>query len=201
MTTETVIDQDTGEILSPAPHPLPATPVAPAPGAISQEREAKVGEDGEEQPLFMRSMAGALVPLNEPAVEWMKTLLPGQVVSAPWRRVRNWRFHRKFFALLRFAFQYWEPPVTEYKGHAVAKSFRQFRNDVMILSGHFRVVARLDGSVRLEPVSISFAQMDDQKFEVVYQDVFNVIWDRVCATKFPSQQALDQAMNMALSFE
>jgi hypothetical protein len=46
----------------------------------------------------------------------------GELTHADFKRVRNYKFHKKYFALLDFAFEQWEPSgELTYQGMPVAK--------------------------------------------------------------------------------
>lgn len=72
-----------------------------------------------------------LAPATEADKETIQSWKVGQVVHGKFARMRNAAFHRKFFALLKLAFDYWEPagglvPRQELRGiHGLAKFFEQ----------------------------------------------------------------------------
>lgn len=146
----------------------------------------------------------SLVPFDPKAEEFIKSLKAGEAIWLEVRRVRNPRFHRKFFALLGLAFDAWEPgdAATQYKGQAIAKNADRFREDVLILAGHFDATYNINGDLRLRAKSISFASMDNDEFETVYRDVLNVVWDKVLRNaRFNSKEEVDAVVNQLLSFE
>lgn len=76
-----------------------------------------------------------LLPYDPKTQEWYDKIKLGRVVHADYKEMRNSAFHRKFFALLNLAFEYWDPgPVTSRHGKP-QKNFDQFREDVTILAG------------------------------------------------------------------
>lgn len=72
-----------------------------------------------------------LVPATDADGETIQSWKFGQVVHGKFTRMRNAAFHRKFFALLDLAWDYWEPvgglvPRQELRGiHGLAKFFEQ----------------------------------------------------------------------------
>jgi len=114
---------------------------------------------------------------------------------------RNAKFHRKFFALLNFAFDAWEPNRKRktYKGRPVMKNFDQFREDILILAGFSEQTFDLRGNMKLKAKSISFANMDDIEFESVYSAVIDVILVNVLST-YAGREELDDVINQAMSF-
>ncbi|TPG76327.1 DUF1367 family protein [Pseudomonas arsenicoxydans] len=172
--------------------------------------------------------AQGLVPANEADREIVQKWKLGQVIHGKFTKMRNAKFHRKFFSMLDLAWEYWEPagglvPRQEMRGilglakffeaqngrpgqlsNAVAayvdglklarterypvvdKSREAFREWVTIEAGHFHLVHTPDG-IRKEAKSISWAEMDDTKFEPVYRDVFNACWRLVLSAHFQSE--------------
>lgn len=133
--------------------------------------------------LQMQKVAnGALIPSDEEAQDGLRKLKLGQRVRVEVKRQRNYRFLKKWFALMRFAFDYWEPPKPEQVKWDIQpeKSLERFRKDITILAEHFDATYRLDGSVRLEAKSISFGSMSEEDFEDLYSRALTVITRRVC---------------------
>jgi hypothetical protein len=103
------------------------------------------------------------------------TIKNGEIVSAEIKRPRNYEFHKKFFALLNYSYECWEPEELEYRGRPVGKDFDRFRKDIIILAGYYDVVTNIKGEVKAEAKSISFGKMEEEEFEKLYSDVINVI--------------------------
>jgi len=115
---------------------------------------------------------------------------------------RNVKFHRKYFALLNFAFQHWNPGELNYKktpSVVPEKSFDQFREDVTILAGFYRQEIRLDGSVRTKAKSVSFGNMKPEAFEELYSNTINVILKRVLVNY--DKEQLDKVIMELLNFD
>ena len=137
--------------------------------------------------IFCIKHGDALHPASEPDRMQLKKLKPGQPVRLTLRRVRNYEHHKKYFALLNLAFENWEPPIAlsaddlaagEWKtplSEYPRKDFDRFRKDVIILAGYYDATYRVDGSVRLEAKSISFANMDQDSFDKLYEATLEAI--------------------------
>jgi hypothetical protein len=119
---------------------------------------------------FLIKMNGALHPASDNDREILKKFKTGEPVRVKVTRVRNYEFHKKYFALLNFAYDYWEP-----ENECAEKNFDRFRKDVIILAGFHDAYVRLDGSTRIEPKSISFASMGEDDFEELYTKTIDVI--------------------------
>lgn len=121
--------------------------------------------------IFLIKMNGALYPASENDQELLKKIKAGEPVRVKLTRVRNYEFHKKYFALLNFAYDYWEP-----ENDCAEKNFERFRKDCIILAGFHDAHVRLDGSTRIEPKSISFASMSSEdEFEELYTKTIDVI--------------------------
>lgn len=141
-----------------------------------------------------------LVPYDEAAATFIKKMKSGELAHSDFKRVRNYKFHKKYFALVMFAFDQWEPQVgLTYQGQPVMKNKERFRKDVAILAGFFESTVNLKGEVRLEAKSISFAQMDEIEFEALYNATINVILSRVL-TQY-SRADIDEVVEKLLRFD
>jgi len=123
---------------------------------------------------------------------------PGEIVEVEMVFTRNPHFHRKFFALLTVGFEAWHPDAV-HKGQLVAKNFEQFRGDVIILAGYYTQTWNLDGVVTVRPQSMSFAAMDDAKFEKLYSAVADVLLARVLSN-YKDRAELDAVVDKMLEF-
>ena len=118
---------------------------------------------------FFIKLNGALYPASDHDRELLTKIKAGEPVRLTFKRVRNYLFHRKWFALLNLAFDYWEPQgIGE-------KNFERFRKDITILAGHYEQTVRLNGEIRTEAKSIAFANMTEDEFEKLYSTSIEVI--------------------------
>lgn len=147
----------------------------------------------------VRKLAGGVfVPdtdLDSSAMEGLKT---GAVISIEWKRPRNYKFHKKMFALLKVAFDAWEPTTATYKGQIVGKNFEQFRNDVVCLCGHYEMAINLRGETRVTAKSLSFASMDQDEFDTLYNSMINVILAKILTNY--TRDDLDSVVEQILQF-
>jgi len=153
--------------------------------------------------VLVKTPNGALAPADESARALMDKIKAGQGVRATVRRVRNVKFHRKAFALFKLAFDAWKPvSPLEYKGLPVAKDFDRFRKDMTILAGFYKPVYNVRGELRLEAESLSFASMDEERFEQVFRAVLTVVWERVLkSVGYASEDEVERVVNELLRFE
>lgn len=100
--------------------------------------------------------AHGLVPATEADRELVQKWKAGQVVHGKFARMRNARFHGKFFAMLDLAFEYWEPV-----GGLVP---RQERRGIMGLAKFLAAHAKNSGAV-MSAADAYIAQLEAERAE------------------------------------
>lgn len=144
-----------------------------------------------------KTAQGFLIPATQDDAELLEKVKPGQTISAEFKRKRNYKFHKKYFALLNFAFDHFEPNLT-HKGQPIEKNKERFRKDVTILAGHYEIVPNLAGCLRLEAKSISFGNMSEDDFAEFYNSVVNVILQKVLVNY--KREDLDRVIDQVIGF-
>jgi hypothetical protein len=131
----------------------------------------------------------------------LNNLEAGELCTIEAKLPRNSRYHRKFFAMLNLGFDAWEPQRKHksYKGKPVTKNFERFRSDVLILAGYYEQTFCLDGKLKLEAKSISFAHMEQPEFEAVYNAVLDVLLADVLKT-YAGREEVNQVVDRMLRF-
>ncbi len=115
---------------------------------------------------------------------------------------RNYKFHKKMFALLSVGFDSWEPDRKRfnYNGRAIEKNFERFRDQVLIMAGHYDQVFSLRGDkMELVAKSISYAAMDDSEFETLYSAVIDVLLREVCV-RYKDRAELEAVVERVMGF-
>tara|TARA_R110001599_G_scaffold171353_1_gene362415 strand:+ start:435784 stop:436257 length:474 start_codon:yes stop_codon:yes gene_type:complete len=148
--------------------------------------------------VLMKAGPEALIPFDEGAAEFIRKAKTGSLVHADFKKMRNYEFHKKYFALINFAFEQWEPSEVKYKGVTIAKNVTRFRKDMAILAGFCDATFTVNGDVRFEPRSISFASMDEIEFEKLYSKTIDVVLARIL-TKY-TRADLDEVVARLLQF-
>lgn len=117
----------------------------------------------------------------------------GELCAIDAKLPRNGKYHRRFFAMLNLGYEAWEPKRQHksYKGMEVSKNFERFRSDCLIMAGHYEQTFSLDGKLKLEAKSISFASMEQPEFEVIYNSVLDVLLAKVLKTYAGREQVND----------
>lgn len=125
-----------------------------------------------------------LVPFGDDDYDQKKKLKVGEAYTVEVKVMRNVDFHRKYFALIAYAWEF----LNE-KEVARFKSKENFRKYLEIAAGHCEVIyhPRMQAFVEI-PKSISFGSMDNAAFSDLYQRVkdviFSIIGGRVSETEF-----------------
>lgn len=148
--------------------------------------------------LLIKTQQGAFIPFDDNHAEACKRFKVGATIRAKVATMRNPKFHRKFFAMLDVGFDAWEPPESEHRGLPVQKNRERFRKDCIIAAGFYEPVANINGDVRAEAKSISFARMDDAEFEQVYSAVADVLLQRVLRNY--TRADLDEVVDRIMGF-
>jgi hypothetical protein len=103
--------------------------------------------------------------------EQLRKIKVGSVVKSNIVRPRNVKFHRKFFSLIRAA---WDCLTEQQRINL--RSVETFREQLLITSGFSEPLYDLNGQKFLERAkSISFAKMDEPAFNEVYSKVLDTI--------------------------
>jgi len=97
--------------------------------------------------------------------EEAKKIKVGEIYVYNYSKPRNLKFHRKFFALIKMLFDNQERYI----------NMDDLRHDLLIASGNYSLRYNFKGEEVIEPLSISFAAMDNDEFEILYNSVVDAI--------------------------
>lgn len=150
---------------------------------------------------FLRKVGDNLFALemtDEAGQLWFDRMKIGTVIEVVAKKVRSYRYHKRFFKMLQVAMDWWDCDV-EYHGQKVAKNMDRFRKDLLITAGYRYAVVNLKGELRWEAESISFGSMNQAEFEKLYSDVLDVILDKVLGRVREAEfkDAVDALMSFA----
>ena len=136
---------------------------------------------------------GTLMPDDKGTVEWLAKIKTGDGVFGDFKRPRNYQLHKKWFVLVNYAFEMWEP------GEGMPeKNFERFRQDMTILAGYFDHVPRIDGTIDIVAQSISFAKMTQDTFDALYFATVDAVLKWVLRTY--TREDLDHVMKEIARF-
>lgn len=145
--------------------------------------------------LYLRKINNTFI-IDEGDADSIKT---GEIVLADIKRPRNIKFHRKYFALLKFAFDTWEPECLDYNGQKVGKSFDRFRDDITILAGYYTLSENIKGEPKAEAKSISFGKMYEDEFSCLYSATITAILKYVLTNY--TREDIDNVIDNIIGFD
>lgn len=125
-----------------------------------------------------------LIPCGDDDYDEKRKLKVGQTYQVEIRTVRNVDFHRKYFALIAYAWEFLNEREVE-----AFKTKEGFRKSVEIAAGHYEPQYNIaTGEFDHVPKSISFGSMDNAEFSDLYKRVkdviFSIIGGRVSEAEF-----------------
>lgn len=121
--------------------------------------------------IYLYNISDALVPYYDSDMEEKRKLKLNTGYVADIRPERDIQKHKRFFALLRIA---WENLPHEYDG--IYPDYQEsFRKAVQMLAGHVEQVILPNGVIAEIPKSINFESTDDAEFKDLYSRCVNVI--------------------------
>lgn len=140
--------------------------------------------------IHLRRANGCLVPDSPEDAEYLSKFRFGEVIKAEVSRPRNYRFHRKYMALINFAY--------ENRDSKQEYSIDAFRKSVQMEAGHFEPV-RAGGYLFKIPKSISFAEMSEEDFDKLYSKVIDVLIKRFMRgyTKADMERCVEEVLRFA----
>jgi hypothetical protein len=136
--------------------------------------------------LFAVKVGGSLVPEPE-SVEDFEKIGAGEIVEIEIKKRRNIRFHRKFFALLKVAFD----------NQDTYSNPEHFRKAVLLESGHYEMV-KIGEKIVFDVSSISFARCDEFKFSQIYDKALDIIIEKYC--KGSTAEEINEAVARVMDF-
>lgn len=191
---------------------------------------------------FIKASNDTLIPATPDTRDFLHSKIKvGDILTSDFKKARNARFHRKYFALLNLGFEYWTPTggaispeekslirgyvnhLAEYAGHGdtlnslaigylkkvraqradrvtLIKSFDAFRRWATIETGYYTEQVMPNGVTVKEPISISFAKMDDTEFAELYKSTLNTLWNWILNKTFSTPEAAENAASQLMSY-
>ncbi len=154
---------------------------------------------------LIRGPEMTLIPASEDDQAFVRKLKTGEVIYAEFRKRRNPKFHRKFFALLKLGYDHFKPQTVRLDGSdqvfTPEKNMDEFRRLVIVKAGYYHVIAYPDGSVRLRARSLKFSRMDQEEFERLYSAALDVLLQFVLhPNRGWSREQVDQVLERIMNF-
>jgi len=111
----------------------------------------------------------------------------GEVVRCKSISYRNYEFHKKFFALIRLAFQNLPESLDN---HFPTED--DLRKELIKAAGFYTTHKDFNGNTVKEAESISFEKMSQERFEKVYDRVLDLVCRMICV---PQTEVMNQLQN------
>ena len=124
-------------------------------------------------------------PLYEEDFDLLKV---NQWYNAELTQPRNYRFHKKFFALIKACFEFQNR----------IDNMELLRKLLIVEAGYCDLFQYPDGRLLFLAESISFAKCDQTKFDKVYNDVWQVAMDKYCYKG--TEKDIEKRVNVLMSF-
>ena len=128
---------------------------------------------------MIKQAGGMFTPFNDMEHEKTVRFKTGELYSVEVKHTRNYQFHRKVFTFLNFCFEHW---TCDREFLNVNAQFNRFRNQLTVLAGYYVELYNINGEVRVEAKSISYAGMDQEEFEAFYNALINAALKHVFKT-------------------
>ena len=117
---------------------------------------------------------GSYLPANNSDYDSLRKVKVGAIVSCEIKQPRNIGFHKKFFALINLV----------YENQDFYNNIDHLRKELTKKAGYYETYTNHKGVLCYEAMSISFAKMNQEDFEDLYQRFLDAVED---AFKFDSE--------------
>ncbi len=128
---------------------------------------------------FIKQPGGVLAPADEKEADRLNRFKTFEMYEVEIKLTRNPAFHRRVFAFFNFVFQHWSADKTEWKHMNEHSQYETFRKNLTVLAGYRVVTYTIDGSLRVEAMSLSFSSMTQEEFEACYSALINAAIEHV----------------------
>jgi hypothetical protein len=133
--------------------------------------------------LLVKKTYEGLKPCYDKDYEIYSNIKINEEFEIDYKKKRNSKFHRKFFALLKLF----------YENQDVYYNIEDLRLDLIKESGRFEEVINIfTGEVFKKANSISFASMDEVKFSELYEDCKTIICKHLVIGKESIEEEIHQ---------
>jgi len=116
--------------------------------------------------LVVKTINGFLKPAYDSDFENFAKMPVNETFEIEYTKRRNSKFHRKYFALLKLAFE----------NQIDYRTLEEMRHDLTIVCGYYNEhINKITGEIVKKADSISFGNMDDIQFSELYEKTKDVI--------------------------
>ena len=114
---------------------------------------------------LIKKLNGNFIPAYDSDYESAKKITINEPFEYEYKKPRNYKFHKKFFALLNLVYDNQERYI----------NIEHLRHDLIIEAGLYEIRYNFQGVEVYVPKSISFAKMDEIEFNELYSKCIDVI--------------------------
>jgi len=137
---------------------------------------------------MIKGYGGTFSPASDEVADKINRFKFGLIYEVDIKQGRNQEFHGKVFAFFNFCFEYWAPEnIKGIENLSMSAQKKTFRNQLTVLAGYKEVTYKLDGSLRVEAKSLSYASMEQAEFEECYSALINAAIRHVFASTTDDQ--------------
>ena len=115
-----------------------------------------------------------MIPASDEEADKLIKFKTGEHYEVDIKLPRNPAFHRKVFAFFGFCFDHWSSNKTQWDHMSELSQKESFRKQLIVLAGFSVTSYSIDGlSFVVEPESLAFASMTQERFEECYSALIN----------------------------
>ena len=141
---------------------------------------------------YVKNTADGLIPWGNDAYEAKVKLKLGGIYKVKVTTSRNYKFHKKYFALINLAWEYLNERQTAF----FKDNVELFRKTVEVAAGHCERVFSVKRKEWVDiPKSIAFDKMSEKDFADLYERVKDVLF-----TVFLTHISEEEFMNVLIDF-
>lgn len=116
---------------------------------------------------MIKQPGGMFSPFNDMEQEKTTKFKTFETYEIDIKLSRNPKFLRKVMVFFTFCFAHWNGDKV-HNFCSETEQFNRFRKDLTILAGFYIQSERIDGTLRTEAESLSFASMSEERFQECY---------------------------------
>jgi hypothetical protein len=133
--------------------------------------------------LVVKTINNLLKPAYDSDLESFYKIPKGEIVQIDYVKKRNIKFHRKYFALIKLAFD----------NQQVYQNSDEMRYDITMTAGFTdEITNKITGEITLRAKSISFDSMDETEFSELYTRTKNVICEWIGISNEELEEEIEQ---------
>jgi len=133
--------------------------------------------------LVVKTINNLLKPAYDSDLEAFTKIPKGEIVQIDYVKKRNIKFHRKYFALIKLAFD----------NQQVYQNTDEMRYDITMTAGFTdEITNKITGEITLRAKSISFDSMDETEFSDLYTKTKEVICEWIEISNEQVEEEIEQ---------